>query len=70
MPGRLQVTLLRKRTFHFQWLNETEVDYVCVRCGAISVDGVTCLHCERERVKKRESLARFLASKQRERESS
>lgn len=61
MPGTLQVTL-RERTFHFKWCNRTEVDYVCLTCGTIAVEGV-CQYCERAREKKRERLARFLESK-------
>ncbi len=70
MSGTLQVTLLRKREFYIRWLDRTETDYVCMRCGTIAVDGKTCQHCAREQAKKRESLQRFLEKKAREKEES
>ena len=59
--GSLQVTL-RARTFHFNWCNRTETDYVCMKCGTIAVDGV-CGYCKREAEKKAQNLARFLEMK-------
>lgn len=62
MAGSLQVTL-RARTFHFNWCNRTETDYVCMTCGSIAVDGKACRHCERAHQKKQESLRKFLEAK-------
>lgn len=62
MAGKLVVTL-RERTFHFEWCNQTVKDCVCLTCESI-VTGDTCLHCERARQKKQESLRKFLESRQ------
>lgn len=62
MAGKLEITLIN-RTFHFGWCNRTEVDAVCAVCGAI-VPGESCIHCERTKAKKAESLRKFLASKE------
>ena len=61
MAGHLKVTLIH-RTFHFGWCNHTEIDTVCGTCGAI-VPGESCIHCDRTKAKKAESLRKFLASK-------
>lgn len=64
MAGKLIVTL-EQRTFHFAWCNRTETDRVCRSCRAI-VLGDTCVHCERIKHQKAESLRKFLASRAQE----
>lgn len=66
MAGSLQVTL-RARTFHFNWCNRDETDYVCMRCGTIAVDGKACQHCVEEHRRKQEKLRKFLEQKASER---
>jgi len=67
MSGSLQVTL-RARTFHFNWCDRSETDYVCLTCGSIAVDGTVCQYCVDVQQKKRERLQRFLEQKANERD--